>query len=69
MIAGRAEAVGIELIFADLAAEGLPAGDICGIVLQQPSSSGRVADRSALIAEAKERGALVAVAADLLACT
>ncbi len=69
VIAGRAEAVGIELIFADLAAEGLPAGDICGIVLQQPSSSGRVADRSALIAEAKERGALVAVAADLLACT
>ncbi|WP_147108305.1 aminomethyl-transferring glycine dehydrogenase [Nesterenkonia populi] len=69
VIAGRAEAVGIELKFADLAADGLPEGDICGLVLQQPASSGRVCDHSELIAEAKERGALVTVAADLLACT
>ncbi|MCT1607287.1 aminomethyl-transferring glycine dehydrogenase [Nesterenkonia massiliensis] len=68
VIVGRAEALGIELEFADLA-EGLPEGEICGIVLQQPGNSGAVVDHSAVIAAAKERGALVTVAADLLALT
>jgi glycine dehydrogenase len=68
VITGRAEAVGIELEFTDLS-EGLPEGDICGLVLQQPGNSGALVDHSALIAEAKERGALVTVAADLLALT
>ncbi|WP_150460639.1 aminomethyl-transferring glycine dehydrogenase [Nesterenkonia ebinurensis] len=69
VITGRAEAVGIELQFVDLAAAGLPEGEICGVVLQQPGNSGAVVDHRELIAEAKERGALVAVAADLLALT
>ncbi|WP_120005834.1 aminomethyl-transferring glycine dehydrogenase [Nesterenkonia muleiensis] len=69
VITGRAEAVGIELQFTDLAAEGLPEGEICGVVLQQPGNSGVVTDHRALIAQAKERGALVAVAADLLSLT
>ncbi len=38
-------------------------------MLQQPGVSGRVFDHSAVIAAAKERGALVTVAADLLALT
>ena len=53
---------------ADLS-KGLPDGDINGLVLQQPGVSGRVWDQSGVIAEAKERGALVTVAADLLALT
>ena len=53
---------------ADLSS-GLPEGDINGVVLQQPGVSGRVFDHSAVIAEAKERGALVTVAADLLSLT
>ena len=69
VITGRAQAVGIELQFADLSADGLPEGEICGVVLQQPGNSGAVADHSAVIAEAKDRGALVTVAADLLALT
>ncbi|GAA3404201.1 glycine dehydrogenase (decarboxylating) [Pseudarthrobacter polychromogenes] len=66
IVKGRAEALGFEVEVADLS-QGLPDGAINGIVLQQPGASGRVFDHSAVIAEAKERGALVTVAADLLA--
>lgn len=73
VIQGRASALGLDVRTADLAA-GLPAElaadldekGLCGIVLQQPGDSGRVQDHTAVIAEAKERGALVTVAADLL---
>ena len=68
IVKGRAEALGFEVEIADLSA-GLPDGDINGIVLQQPGVSGRVFDHSGVIADAKERGALVTVAADLLALT
>jgi glycine dehydrogenase len=68
IVLGRAEALGFDVEVADLS-QGLPDGDINGVVLQQPGVSGRVWDQSAVIAEAKERGALVTVAADLLALT
>ena len=68
IVQGRAEALGFEVEVADLSL-GLPEGDINGIVLQQPGVSGRVWDQSGVIAAAKERGALVTVAADLLALT
>lgn len=68
VVQGRAEALGFEVEIADLSL-GLPEGSINGIVLQQPGASGRVTDQSAVIAAAKERGALVTVAADLLALT
>ncbi|BCW09624.1 glycine dehydrogenase (decarboxylating) [Arthrobacter sp. NtRootA4] len=68
IVKGRAEALGFEVEVADLSA-GLPEGAINGVVLQQPGVSGRVFDHSAVIAEAKERGALVTVAADLLSLT
>ncbi|UKA67525.1 aminomethyl-transferring glycine dehydrogenase [Arthrobacter sp. FW306-05-C] len=68
IVKGRAEALGFEVEVADLS-QGLPEGDINGIVLQQPGVSGRVWDQSAVISAAKERGALVTVAADLLALT
>ncbi|MGK3649559.1 glycine dehydrogenase, partial [Pseudarthrobacter enclensis] len=68
IVLGRAEALGFEVEVADLST-GLPEGAINGIVLQQPGVSGRVWDQSGVIADAKERGALVTVAADLLALT
>ena len=68
VVRGRAEALGFELEIADLS-QGLPDGDISGIVLQQPGNSGRVADHAAVIAAAKERGAMVTVAADILSLT
>ena len=64
----RAEPLGIELVVADLAA-GLPDGDCFGVLLSYPGASGAVRDPRALIDAAHERGALVAVAADLLALT
>ncbi|WP_442854246.1 glycine dehydrogenase (aminomethyl-transferring), partial [Arthrobacter sp. Soil762] len=68
IVKGRAEALGFEVEVADLS-RGLPDGVINGIVLQQPGVSGRVFNHADVIKEAKERGALVTVAADLLALT
>ncbi|MFJ7750044.1 aminomethyl-transferring glycine dehydrogenase [Arthrobacter sp. NPDC097144] len=68
VVKGRAKALGFDVIVTDLA-NGLPDGEITGLVLQQPGVSGVVRNQAALIAEAKERGALVTVAADLLALT
>lgn len=67
---GRAQAIGLPVVVADLSA-GLPDvdGDLVGVVMQQVASSGEVRDLRAVIATAKERGALVTVAADLLALT
>ncbi|QGF23253.1 aminomethyl-transferring glycine dehydrogenase [Raineyella fluvialis] len=68
IVLGRAHALGIEVEVADLT-QGLPDGPLNGLVIQQPGASGRVADATDLIAAAKERGAMVTVAADLLALT
>ncbi|MGW0247179.1 aminomethyl-transferring glycine dehydrogenase [Nocardia goodfellowii] len=65
----RAEPLGIEIVEADLAAGVLPDGDYFGVLLQQPAASGRIIDVKPVIDAAHERGALVAVGADLLAMT
>lgn len=68
---GRAEAAGLGLLVADLT-DGLPDTgdqDLVGLVLQAPGASGRVRDLRALVTAAKEAGALVTVAADLLSLT
>jgi len=67
VLATRAEPLGIELVEADLAVGGLPDGEFFGVLAQLPGASGRVVDHTAMITAAHERGALVAVAADLLA--
>ncbi|HME46960.1 aminomethyl-transferring glycine dehydrogenase [Mycobacterium sp.] len=64
----RAEPLGIEIVSADLR-QGLPAGDFFGVVAQLPGGSGEVFDWADLVAAAHERGALVAIGADLLALT
>jgi glycine dehydrogenase len=68
VLATRAEPLGIEIVTADLR-DGLPDGEFFGVIAQLPGASGRVTDWSALVAEAHERGALVAIGADLLALT
>lgn len=65
----RAEPLGIEIVEADLADGGLPEGDFFGVIVQQPGASGRIVDWAPVIEAAHERGALVAVGADLLALT
>src|SRR5581483_11761530 len=61
----RAKPLGIDVVVADLSG-GLPDGELFGLLLQYPGTSGAVADPSPLVSAAHERGALVAVAADLL---
>ncbi|WP_374694078.1 aminomethyl-transferring glycine dehydrogenase [Cellulomonas fimi] len=67
---GRAEAIGLPVVVADLS-DGLPEveGTLLGVVVQQVGASGAVRDLRPVIAQAKERGALVTVASDLLALT
>ncbi|RNE63821.1 aminomethyl-transferring glycine dehydrogenase [Cryobacterium tepidiphilum] len=71
VLAGRAEALGIELVDVDLAAagDGAGLGEYFGLVVQYPGASGRVWDPSALFASAHAQGALAVAAADLLALT
>ena len=64
----RAEAMGIEVVLADLT-QGLPDGDLCGVLVQYPGASGHLWDPRAVIEQAHERGALAVLAADLLALT
>ncbi|OBI40955.1 aminomethyl-transferring glycine dehydrogenase [Mycobacterium colombiense] len=68
ILATRAKPLGIEIVTADLR-DGLPDGDFFGVIAQLPGASGRVTDWTGLVEQAHDRGALVAVGADLLAMT
>ena len=72
VLATRAEPLGIELVVAPVTA-GLiadqPDGELFGVLLQYPAADGAVTDYRPVIAAAHERGAQVAMAADLLALT
>ncbi len=63
----RAEPLGIEVVVAD--PDQLPDGDIFGVLVQYPGTTGAVRDLAPVCDAAHERGAMVAVAADLLALT
>ncbi|MFC4497198.1 aminomethyl-transferring glycine dehydrogenase [Streptomyces ovatisporus] len=68
----RAEPTGVDVVVADLG-EGIPADvaerGVFGLLLQYPGASGAVRDHRAVIDQAHELGAVVTVAADLLALT
>lgn len=68
ILATRAKPLGIEIVTADLR-DGLPDGDFFGVIAQLPGASGRVTDWTGLVEQAHDRGALVAIGADLLAMT
>ncbi|MFV0494698.1 aminomethyl-transferring glycine dehydrogenase [Mycobacterium sp.] len=68
ILATRARPLGIEIVTADLR-DGLPEGDFFGAIVQLPGASGRIIDWGALVEQAHDRGALVAIGADLLALT
>ncbi|MEU7618995.1 aminomethyl-transferring glycine dehydrogenase [Micromonospora rifamycinica] len=68
VLAGRAEPLGIEVRVLDLAVQELPA-EFFGLHLQYPGASGAVRDHAPLVDAAHAVGALVTVAADLLALT
>ncbi|MGK5632318.1 aminomethyl-transferring glycine dehydrogenase [Streptomyces sp. URMC 123] len=68
----RAEPTGVEIVVADLT-DGIPAEvaerGVFGVLLQYPGASGRVRDPRPVIEQAHGLGAVVTVAADLLALT
>ncbi|PWI45671.1 aminomethyl-transferring glycine dehydrogenase [Streptomyces sp. ICBB 8177] len=68
----RAEPTGVEVVVADLS-DGIPAEiaerGVFGVLLQYPGASGVVRDPRPVIERAHELGAIVTVAADLLALT
>ncbi|MEV0726491.1 aminomethyl-transferring glycine dehydrogenase [Micromonospora purpureochromogenes] len=68
VITSRAEPLGIEVRVLDVERDELP-GEYFGLHLQYPGASGAVRDHAALVAAAHAAGALVTVAADLLALT
>ncbi|GHB01279.1 MULTISPECIES: aminomethyl-transferring glycine dehydrogenase [Streptomyces] len=72
VIETRAEPTGVEVVVADLSG-GIPADiaerGVFGVLLQYPGASGAVRDIKPVIEQAHELGAVVTVAADLLALT
>ncbi|MET7517776.1 aminomethyl-transferring glycine dehydrogenase [Streptomyces sp. NPDC005480] len=72
VIQTRAEPTGVEVVVADLS-EGIPAEvaerGVVGVLIQYPGASGAVRDIKPVIDQAHELGAVVTVAADLLALT
>jgi glycine dehydrogenase len=72
VIQTRAEPTGVEVVVADLG-DGIPAEiaerEINGVLIQYPGASGAVRDIKPVIDRAHELGAVVTVAADLLALT
>jgi glycine dehydrogenase len=72
VIRTRCEPTGVETVVADLT-DGIPAGiaerGVFGVLLQYPGASGAVRDLAPVIEQAHGLGAVVAVAADLLALT
>jgi glycine dehydrogenase len=72
VLATRAEPLGIELVTAEITPElvaAQPDGELFGVLLQYPGASGEVRDLAPAIEAARARGAVTAVAADLLALT
>ncbi|WKK23173.1 aminomethyl-transferring glycine dehydrogenase [Streptomyces olivoreticuli] len=72
VIQTRAEPTGVEVVVADLS-QGIPEETaergVFGVLLQYPGASGAVRDLRPVIERAHELGAIVTVAADLLALT
>ena len=64
----RALPLGLDVVVADLT-NGLPDDECFGVLVQDPGTSGRLRDHTALATQAHSCGALVVAATDLLALT
>ena len=66
---GAAGAAGVAAAAPDAALDGVELGDVFGVLLQYPTTDGRVLDYGPLAARVHAAGALVVMATDLLALT
>jgi len=72
VLATRAAPLGIDLVVTEVTVQAVAAqaaGELFGVLLPYPDATGEVRDLRPVIAAARERGALTAVSADLLALT
>ncbi|MTV26854.1 aminomethyl-transferring glycine dehydrogenase [Nitriliruptoraceae bacterium ZYF776] len=75
VVATRAEPLGLEVVVADLRDEAIRADvlaapdEVAAVLLQQPTTDGRLHDDAALITALHDHDVPVVVATDLLACT
>ncbi len=69
VVQSRARSMGIELVVDSVDAIGTHRGNLFGILLQYPTTDGRIVDYRPVIQNAHDDGALVVMAADLLALT
>jgi glycine dehydrogenase len=63
----RAEPLGLEVVVGDV--DTAPFDECFGVLVQTPETDGRIVDVSSIAARAHDKGALLVVATDLLACT
>ncbi|MGA2439672.1 MAG: aminomethyl-transferring glycine dehydrogenase [Tepidisphaeraceae bacterium] len=69
VVKSRARAIGMKCVVGAAQTADLSGGRFCGILLQYPTTDGAVVDYSAVIRAAHANGALVVMAADVLALT
>jgi glycine dehydrogenase len=69
VVQARAEALGIHCIVGNAQSKEFSPTDLCGVLLQYPTTDGRVIDYTDVVTAAHTAGALVVFAADLLALT
>lgn len=69
VVQGRAIPVGVNVVVCEEKDFDFSSGDVFGVLLQYPTTTGSVEDYKALTAKVHEAGAKVAVASDLLALT
>jgi glycine dehydrogenase len=65
----RGESVGMNVQVGPVDSIDFASGELCGVLLQYPTSDGRVVDPRAIVEAARDAGAVVVMAADLLALT
>ncbi|MEL7472830.1 MAG: glycine dehydrogenase (aminomethyl-transferring), partial [Planctomycetota bacterium] len=69
VLATRAEGLGIDLRVGDVNAIDFTDSDLCGLLVQYPTTDGRADDHGALVKRAHEAGVMVCASCDLLSLT
>ncbi len=69
VVTARAKSIGIRLSIVDCGKLNVEWGDVCGVLVQYPTTDGRIVDYSELVKAAHDANALVVYATDLLALT